>query len=277
MQKSVKWLNAIFENTKEEVKAMKKIWVSILLLVVVGLLVGFNAANAGDMSATISTKAWSKYINNNASVSSEKSCWQTNLFVELPAIATLKGFYVDIWHSTGLDDFPRLSSNWADEGVYMVGCGGVTRGLGFDMGILYDDALELFHSNGDVFSPYGEISKSFQIFKNSALSPFVRLEFYFPVRGSEPKKGIYSYAGLKHSWQLSPRLSISQKGAFMHDNGAFGRESSLVGQYDGEVSYKILKFLSIEPLAAKVRIPITSVSDGRKTETAFAAGITLHF
>lgn len=252
------------------------------LALLLGLFVGLilligSRANAGDMSATISTKAWSKYVNANSSVSSDKSCWQTNLFVELPAIATLKGFYVDIWYSTGLDDFPRLSSNWADETAYMLGLGGTIKGFGFDAGILYDDALKLFRSNGDVFSPYAEISKSFPIFKNSTLSPFARFEFYFPVRGSEPKKGIYSYAGLKHSLQLLPRLSISQKGAFMHDNGAFGREPSFVGQYDGEISYKISKLLSIEPLAVKLRTPITSVSDGRKTETAFATGITLHF
>jgi hypothetical protein len=82
------------------------------------------------------------------------------------------------------------------------------------------------------------------------------------------------YAGLKHGWQISKNVSVSQKAAIIFDDGAYGADRAWVGAYEISPSYRITEWLSFD-LSGKVIGPFTNVSDGRKTEFIGGAGFSV--
>jgi len=250
---------------------MKKSNLSLIAFVVVGILfTGFNAATADNLSVSVSSKVWSKYLGGTGRVALNKPVIQTDIFVSLP-----KGFYFDVWNSTGLDD-SNLSSNFGDEIDWTVGwSGNVIEKTYLDVGLAYYDCYELFRSKEyDAFAPYIEVGRPIEL-DSHTLTPFGRVEWNLPV-DSLVNSGTYSYAGIKHGWKISKNFLLKQKVDFLYDSGSFGVNSGWIGRYQGELSWQVFRVLSIEPISLKARTPITSMP-GHKTETSVGAGATLSF
>lgn len=252
---------------------MKKILLGLLVMgfLSVGLFSMVNAED--DFSVSISSKVWSKYLGATGSIVHNKPVLQTDIFVSLP-----KGFYFDIWHSMGLDD-KKLSSNFGDEMDLTLGwTGSIGKKFYLDVGIAYYDCYPLLRGkNYDAFAPYVEVGKSIELGRflgTHTLVPFGRLELNLPT--GDVDSGTYSYAGLKHVWKISEKLSVKQKADFLYDSGSFGATSGLIGRYESGLSWQIFKKMSVEPINIKTRTPITSIP-GHKTEVVIGTGITLYF
>lgn len=247
---------------------MEKTSVLVILVAIIslGIVIGVVAAE-DEISATLSSKVWSNYLGVTGSEIHSGAVLQTDLFISLP-----RGFYFDIWHSMGLDD-TKLSSNYGDEVDYTLGWAGNIKGLGLDLGLSYYDCFKIFRGSGyDAFVLYSEASKPIQLSRTHLLTPFVRFEFQLPT--GDLKNGLYSYAGVKHSWQITPKMTIKQKANLFYDTGAYGMKSGLLGHYEASLSWQLTKYFSVEPLNIKARLPITSFHDERKSDVAFGTGIT---
>lgn len=251
---------------------MKK---TICLLVMAVLIFGMVSVVEAedDISVTLSSKVWSKYLGTTGSIVHDKPVLQTDIFVSLP-----KGFYFDIWHSMGLDDH-KLSSNFGDEIDLTLGwTGGIGKKFYLNVGLAYYDCYQLLRGKQfDAFAPFAEVGRPFEVGRflgTHTIIPFGRLELNFPT--GDLDSGIYSYAGIKHAWKISEKLQMKQKADFLYDSGSFGVKSGLIGRYESGLSWQISKKISVEPINIKARTPISSISD-RKTEIVFGTGITLCF
>lgn len=246
---------------------MKRIIIMTLAILMISGVI-FSEANAEDISFTLSTKVWSKYLGSSGAVVHDKPALQTDLFVALP-----KSFYFDIWHSMGLDG-TSLSSDLGDEIDYTLGWNGKVKTFSLDAGISYFDIIDLFHSNSDAIQPYAEINRSFNFSKNHSFSPYARVETLFPF--NNPGKGLYAYSGIKYAWRLTPAITINQNAGLIYDSGVFGLENGFAGRHNLSFIWSPSKSINFELLNTKITIPISSFSD-RKNEIAFGAGLMLNF
>jgi len=245
-----------------------------LVVVFIGTGVLIPQAKAEGASVTVSTKVLSQYLGSDGAIFHDKPVLQTDVFIQLP-----RGVYIDFWHSVGLDG-TDMSSDYGDEIDYTLGWSGTLKGFVLDTGVSYFELVELLDiPQGDVIQPYIEVSKGFNTNKSQSLTPYFRVEFPFPAKGSSPEKGILTYGGLRHTWQGSPMLTMNQEVYVLRDDGAFGFDSAVVGQYHIRLSWNYFKRINIDFLSLDVSTPLTSVSDadGRKTEVVVGGGLTFNF
>lgn len=249
---------------------MKKVLKSMILVIILIACLEVKIASAQEnVSITLSSKIWTKYLGTNGFVYHEEPVIQTDLFISLP-----KGFYVDIWHSVGLDD-NNLSSNYGNELDYTLGWSGEIKGFLFDTGISYFDIYKTFENSGeDIIQPYVVLSKEIPV-SNSVFSPYLKAELPFSAKNSN-SKGIYLYAGINHLLELTEKLSVNHEMYFLHDNGAFGLNSGIIGGYNAGLSYNISNHVILEPILIKTTTPLFG-AELRKTETVFGSGITFNF
>ncbi|MFC1625265.1 hypothetical protein ACFL1O_00045 [Patescibacteria group bacterium] len=226
--------------------------------------------NAGDeISATFSSKIWSKYHVPNSVVVHDEPVLQNNLLTSLP-----KGFYFNIWHSMGLDDVD-LSSNSGDELDLTFGWSGSWKEFGLDMGITYIDGLPTFRmKRGDFIQPYLELSRGLDIADEHLLTPFTKIELLFPLDGGDNLADIFG--GIKHNWQLSDRFAVSQKVYLLCDDAGSGN-GALVGGYEMDFNWNIKENITFSPLMLKTTAPFSSVNDGRRPEATIGVGISFVF
>ncbi|MBZ9577712.1 hypothetical protein KJA13_01600 [Patescibacteria group bacterium] len=249
----------------------KIIWLVVLLTRVTGVV--FAGDESQDISVTLSSKIYSKYLNEGGgNILHDKPVIQTDLFASLP-----KGFYLGIWHSAGLDG-TGLSSDNGDEIDYIVGWSGKVGKVNLDIGAYYFDLVDIFKSpHGDIIEPYFEISKGFDISDKHCLTPYVWFGFPYSAKGDEFGHGFYVRPGVKHAWQITPKLTLNQKANLFFDDGACGFDSGLFGEYRCSFSWQISKSTTIDLISVKGITPFTSLSDNRKTEIVYGAGITYRF
>lgn len=247
------------------------IYCGVLLVGVAGTV--FADDSAGNLSFKVSSKVYSRYLNAGAgNILHDKPVIQTDLFVSLP-----KGFYFDFWHSAGLDG-TGLSSDSGDEIDYTVGWSGEVKNLNLDIGAYYFDCVDIFKSpRGDFVEPYLEVNKSFDISKNQRLTPYVWFGFIYSAKEDEFGHGFYTRFGVKHAWQINPKLRFSQKANLFFDDGACGFDSGVLGEYRCDLSWQISKSTTLDLISVKAITPFTSLSDSRKTEIVYGAGITRRF
>jgi len=243
----------------------------VLLFGMTGNAFGTNGKQ--DISVTVSSKVYSKYLGSHTgSICDDDPSLQNDLFVSLP-----KGFYLEIWHSVGLDG-TGLSSDYGDELDYIIGWKGEVKEINLDLGAVYIDCVDLFKSpQGDLIIPYLEVNKEFDISENHRLTPYVCFEFPYSAKGDEFGHGLWTYFGTKHAWQITPKFAFSQKVNLFFDDGACGNDSGLLGQYRCDLSWQISKSTTIDLISIKAITPFTSLSDNRKTEIVYGAGITYRF
>lgn len=243
----------------------------VLLIGVTGVVFAGNEGQ--DISVTISSKIYSKYLGSyTGKVCDDDPSLQNDLFITLP-----KGFYLEIWNSIGLDG-TGLSSDYGDELDYLVGWSGKSEEINLDIGIAYIDCIDLFESpRGDLILPYLEINKEFDVSEKHRLTPYIGFEFPFSAKGNEFGHGFFARFGVKHAWQISPKLVFNQKINLFFDDGALGGDSGILGQYRCDLSWQISKSTTIDLISIKAIDPITSLSDGRKTEMVYGTGIAYRF
>jgi len=242
----------------------------VLLIGVTGVV--FADDSYEEISVTFSSRIYSKYLGSyTGRVCDDDPSLQNDLFITLP-----KGFYLEIWNSIGLDG-TGLSSDYGDELDYLVGWSGKLEEINLNIGIAYIDCIDLFESpRGDLILPYLEINKEFDVSEKHCLTPYLGFEFPFSAKGNEFGHGFYTRVGLKHDWQISPKLVFNQKINLFFDDGALG-DSGILGQYCCDLSWQISKPTTIDLISIKAIDPLTSLSDGRKAEMVYGTGMTYRF
>lgn len=247
-----------------------------IMLIMLGGAFSSAIAEGDEVSLSVSGKVWSRYLGSDGVVYLDKPVFQTDIFVSLNA-----GYYIDIWHSAGLDD-ADLSSNFGDELDLTFGRGFNWKGYGVDIGIIYIDGLPTFHmKEGDFVEPFVELNKGFDdiIADGHLFTPFLRLELLFPLNDGNDIADIF--VGIKYNWQLSNRFSFGSKVYFLYDD-AIGNSPTkvFIGGYEADLGWSIInEGITFNPLMFKVRTPLNSVSatDNRKTEAVIGVGFVFCF
>lgn len=237
--------------------------------------VAFSENANRDISFTLSSKVYSKYLSElgTGSVCHDKPVIQTDLLISLP-----KGFYLNIWHSAGLDE--GLSSNYGNEINYTLGWSGKLRETKLSLGLSYFDCADLFiMPRGDLVFPYLEISKEIKVSKSHTLEPYVSFGFPFSAHSNEFGHAVFYRAGVYHFWQINEKFRLYNKANLFFDNGGLsGYDSGLLGQYRCDFSYQISKSITLDLISVKLNTPLSSLSDERnKTNISYGAGIKIRF
>jgi hypothetical protein len=236
-------------------------------------LLSISLARASDVTTSATTKVLSQYVGTTGVVYYDRPVLQSDIFVLLP-----RGFYFDIWWSTGFDD--NFSGNFDDELNWTLGWSRqLPAHLTLDLGIVYYDTYELFDSPGpvgDTLQPYLQISRGFNIGHAHSFIPFVRLEYQSPLKKGM-SSGLYTQIGVGHTWSITNMLSLGHELRLLHDSGAFGFESALIGSYKAGVSFKPFSALMLTLPSVQIISPLTDVSDERETEIIYGFGLNFTF
>lgn len=230
-------------------------------------------AQAQNVTTTLSSRVWSKYLINPGFVLHENPVIQTDLLITLP-----HGLYVDVWGSKSLDG-SLSSSDFGNEIDYTVGWAKKLGNVSLDFGLAYFDISKLFGSpKGDVIQIFGQIDQSFKVAQMHAVTPFLRLEFSARPfgTGASPSENIQALMGMKHVWDIGPVLSLKQTGQLIYDQGKFFNEAAGIFQYQLNPVWNLSKHLSVEIPNFKLSTPLTHTR-GRGLETAVGAGAVYKF
>lgn len=255
-----------------------------IFLVMVLVMLSFSqqlfAAEIAEKTATdekifetnFSSKIFSKYVGDTGTVFYNHPVVQNDL-----TISHKSGMYFDLWVSTSLKN-AGVSTNYGNEIDYTIGWAGELSGIGIDAGVSYWDIVTLFKMpEDDIIQPYLELNKKFNVIEGHVFTPSIRVEYAIPARGNDASsKVLHIHSALKHGWEISKEVSLSQKVILTYDNGAYGADKALVGAYEFNPSYKVASWLALDG-SAKVISPFTHVNDGRKTEWIFGAGLSTSF
>lgn len=218
--------------------------------------------------ATLTINVREQYFGSNRSVFYDGPVSQNDLFLVFP-----KGFYGDIWWSFGLDN----SQSWDDfddEVDLTLGWARGFRGYNLDVGASYFAIVEILPS--DVWNPYLEINKTFQVGSKHSLTPYGKLEYYFPAEGTEPARGLIGRLGVRHSLQLKDTVSLDSWGAAFYDTGAFGFDSGVLYEGGTGISWNLGgSTLSIPEVTCGT--PHGRFNDGRETKCVVGLSWTRNF
>ena len=208
----------------------------------------------------------------------DKPVLQNSLTVTLPS-----GFNAQVWHSTGINS--DLLNNPGAEIDFYLGWSGrlywlensFLNSLEWDVYISYQDYPGLFSRMKEDFLGLGfEVKKPFELNEDHVLSPFVAVEYYYPLSGNGGEQGAYASAGLKHSWKIWKSISLEQSVRGTYDSGVYGMESGLVGAYTASLQWKATDHLNVDLGLVQYTIPISSFHD-RSNEIVYGAGIRYDF
>ena len=237
---------------------MKKILVALTMTIC--LIFVSAQARAEGLSITAYSQVWGKYLGGNGGIFYDKPVHQSRTTV------CYRGFCGDIWGSYSLDgrngfgkevDFTGWYGNdWAEIGVAYFA--------------LWPKGFS------DVVQPFLKLKHQFTVGKHEFI-PYGKLELYWPVSGSIPQHGAIFAAGLAHTWHLMAVLDFNHEPTLKYDNGAFGNNSAVIGQYKADLSWKLNKNLTVQLPMLKASTPLTKVRDGRKTEYVVGVGAVFAF
>ena len=225
--------------------------------VLVLLALGIVAAPVAAQEVTVTSKFRPIYMGAQGGEFHPDPVLQTDVFVALP-----RGFFVDIWSSTGFD----TEKNFGKELDLVVGRAGTFRK------IAYSTDFEYFFVQGiDVVNVNGEISFQFL---------FVKLEAYSPTQKGGPGKGMISSAGMrllgKPLFERISRIKLDVGQWVKHDSGSFGFDRAWLyqGNLAGNVSIN-----SHTNVSAGFRwsIPLNKPNDQREGKMVWEFGISQRF
>lgn len=224
-----------------------------------------------DFSINLYTGAQSSYLLDNGIAFHDGPVLQSEILISLP-----KGFYLDLWHSMGMDG-SGLSSGLDDELDYTAGWRGDVRGYSLDMGVLYMDMIKVLDlPDGDIMLPYFEVSRNLPFKGKQLYNPYVKIQPGLPANGSYPAGGLYVGVGLRHLYQISKALRLGEEFALIHDSGAFGFESGKLFKYAVGVNRKLPGPFSLDMPMFKFIAPVSGMSDRKKeTSVGIRLGISL--
>jgi len=225
------------------------------------------------------TSQWlSQYVNTGGISFSGGPVLQSSLTVSLPS-----GFYAQVWHSTEID--ANLLDNPGAELDFYLGWSGrlywlenpFLNSLEWDVNISYQDYPGLFsRMKEDFLGLELEVKKPFELNEVHVLSPFVAVEYYYPLNGNGGEQGAYASVGLRHSWKIWESISLEQSVRGTYDSGAFGYESGIVGAYTASLQWKATEHLNVDLGLVQYTVPISSFHN-RKNEIVYGAGIRYEF
>ncbi len=240
-----------------------------LIIIIAALLLASPASGADFL---LSSRIQSQYIAGNGAVFHDKPVLQSDLLISWKS-----GIYADLWHSSSLE-FDNWNKGSDDELDYIVGWSKSFGSLTVDTGALYMNFVDLNESRGDGIFPYLEISRTPQ--PKKSISPYLKVQPAFPVKGGLPKKGCYFAAGLNMTQQQKKSgPETRQKISVIYDTGAFGYEENTIGEYKFEMSYSFGKRTKIHLPSVSAYIPLSKPSDldGRKTSVSVGTGLSVSF
>jgi hypothetical protein len=246
----------------------------ILSVLLVAALTGVCYADDAEQASpvvTFSSKVFSKYVGDTGVVFYDRPVIQSELNVSLP-----KGFYANIWYSMSLAH-AGLDTNDGNEFDPTIGWSGDIAGITLDAGMTYFDLRPVgTFGRGDVWQPYVEFSKEFELNKAHAIAPFARTEYGIPVQGNAREdRGLHVHGGFRHKWQVADKLGLSQQADFAFDDGAYGYSRARVYSHTLAVSYAVTDWLGFE-LGGKVYVPLTQ-AENRNTRMVGTAGFKVGF
>lgn len=234
----------------------------------------------GEKGVTVEVASqWlSQYVNTGGISFYDKPVLQSSLTITLPS-----GFYGQVWHSTGISS-DLLNNRGAELDLYLGWSGRlywlenpILNSLEWDMYVSYQDYPGLFSKMKEDFLGLGlEVKKPFEIDESHTLSPFVAVEYYYPLSGNGGEQGMYSSIGIKHSCKIWKSISLEQSVRGTYDSGAFGMESGLVGAYTASLQWKATDHLNVDLGLVQYTVPISSFHD-RSNEIVYGAGIRYEF
>lgn len=242
-----------------------------------GEAVGIDEGEQG-VTVEVASQWLNQYVNTGGISFSDKPVLQSSLTVTMPS-----GFYAQVWHSTGID--ANLLDNPGAELDFYLGWNGnlawlnvpILEDVEADFSVSYQDYPGLFsRMNEDFLGLTLEIKKPFEMNEAHMLSPFVAVEYYYPLSGNGGEQGIYASIGLKHSWKIWGPVSFEQSIRGTYDSGAFGYEPGLVVAYTASVQWKATENLSVDLGLVQYTVPISSFHD-RGNEIVYGAGIRYAF
>lgn len=217
---------------------------------------------------TISSTILTKYVDDNGTHYGNGAVVQSALEISLP-----KGFYVEVWNSTSLTRNPEGREN-----DMTLGWGGEVGPVEIEIGGTYIDIEKMIKADeSDLWLIFGIAKKEFQISDKQKLIPFLKGQFYLPVKGSSVgKKGFQLIVGLEHELSLSKLVALSNKLSFMYDDGAVGYQRAGIIDFAPEFKIKASEYISFV-VNGRVVAPMTKVSDGRRTEVIGGVGVVFSF
>lgn len=253
---------------------MKRVFLVFVVFFLVAVPV---AANAGDYSLTFATGVLSRYVSScSGAVFSDRPVSQSEVFVTTP-----KGLWFHVWLSKGLGD-TDFNYNYSNEVDYGIGWKGKLKEVDMTIGIYYYDMIKTFQMpNGDIYSPFLEISKDFSLASGKhTFAPYGRFEYFLPMDKDKWSSGTrtFSHVGLRHIWKISSKWSISQKARGIYDGGGLGgAEHTILGMYSLAVNWCVAENLTVNPLVYTFSTPLSVVGDGRAPQNIIGVGIAYVF
>lgn len=165
---------------------------------------------------TINTKLRNKYGGGNGADFYTGRVLQSDVLLKWK-----NGIYTDLWISTGFNtkwDFDKefdwtLGKNWK------------FGEINYNVEVNYITAVVT-----DVMNINTELSHTFQPRDKLDVEPFVRAEWYFPVKEGGPRRGLMGVVGVRASAVVAPRLTIVAMDRFKKDTGCFGFNSTVLNQ-----------------------------------------------
>lgn len=239
------------------------------------------AVHAGDFGGSLSTRFLSQDLSYIGGLSLERPVQENDLYISLP----WKGFYIDLWHSTGLNkkDHSVQEISWA------TGWGGMVSNLRVKVAMRYCDyAMLLDKKGGDYISPFAEVGLPLKVAENHNLEPFFLFELAFPAGDSHPDVGIYATGGLKHRWEIGSLVVVCQKLGFRYYEVQNSPEYGCLVDYNFTLTWKIhkiikwdlLEHVSLDVPIVKATFMIFDQHEAKEKELkagAIGAGLTIKF
>lgn len=226
-------------------------------------------------SLYVRTDIWSEYVFEGLK-SSDDPVIQTELLLSMPY-----GFYVDLWHSAGLND-SDLSSDYADELDYTLGWAGTLADLGLgredinvDIGVIYFDLVDIFKSQDDIIRAYLRFDTEVMI-GDQAVTFYVQPEVNWTVNSDLEGGGGVEF-GAEHSIEIVGSLSYDHALRIYYDSGTAGLDAGFIGEYAGGLTWMLNDNINVIPIQFKASTPLEALSDDRETEIIFGAAIEFSF
>jgi len=232
----------------------------------------------GEKGVTVEVASqWlSRYVSTGGVAFSKNPVVQSSLTLTFP-----NGFYGQVWHSTGISA-DLINNPGAELDLYLGWSGRLywlenpfLNSLEWDVYISYQGYPSLSRMKDDFLGLGFEVKKPFELNEAHVLSPFVAVEYYYPLSGNEGEQGAYGSVGVKHFWKIWKSISLEQSVRGTYDSGVYGMESGFVGAYTASLQWKATDKLTVDMGLFQYTVPISAKD--RKNEVVYGAGIKYAF
>jgi hypothetical protein len=211
----------------------------------------------------------SKYLFSSGANLYDKPVVQSEVFVSL-----VNGIFLDVWNSVPVC-LHELGDNYATEIFTTVGWMGNIKEYTIQAGLSYEDIHHTLHFEAsDYIILSSEVLREFKKGKMS-VSPFARTEVNFTRNGSS-NGDVFVKMGSRYEYSLCPLLTLKGKMMVVYDPGIAGGNVAWVGNIDMGLWWKWAR-ANIEFPYIRFVQPLTRVTDGRKADIVYGAGMTFTF